>query len=84
MRIRLFLLSALMVLTLAACGNVREMKFTDTNHEEVIGEVLQSGDLTDDEKTQFSLVVGKAQATGQSLTGKSVADILNESKAGGQ
>lgn len=84
MRVRLLLLSALAALTLAACGDVREMKFTDTNREEVIGKVLTSGDLTDEEKHDFSLVVGKAQAAGESLAGRSVADLIGEAKAGGR
>jgi len=81
MRIRTFLLAALMIFSLAACSNVKDMKFTDANKEEVIDKVLKSGDLTDPERQSLVIAIGQAQAAGRSLTGKSVGEILAEAKA---
>lgn len=78
MRIRYLILAAAMAFMLAACSNVKDMKFTDTNREEVIGKILDSGDLTDAEKEKAALVIGRAQAEGTNLTGKTVGELLNE------
>lgn len=78
MRIRYIILAVVMVFTLAGCSNVKDMKFTDSNREEVIGKIIESGELTDAEKEKAAVVIGRAQAQGTSLTGKTVGELLNE------
>lgn len=84
MRIRIFLLAAVMALTLTACSNIKDTKFTDTNREEVIEKILQSEDLSESDKVKLTLVIGRAQALGEKLEGKTVGDLLAESEDEGE
>jgi hypothetical protein len=83
---RKLLTTLLITLTLliAACGNVKDTKFTATNREEVIAKVLKSSDLTDDERQLATLAIGRYQATGKDLAGKSVGELIDEQEALGE
>lgn len=77
---RKFIIAVMLVLSIAVtgCSNVKDMKFTDTNREEVIDHVLKSSDLTDEERQRLTIIIGKAQAKGESLSGKTVGELLEE------
>ncbi|HEX9861214.1 MAG TPA: hypothetical protein VGB23_08405, partial [Nitrospirota bacterium] len=72
--------AVMLVLSVAVtgCSDVKDMKFTDTNREEVIDSVFKSSGLTDEEKQRLTLVIGRAQASGESLSGKTVGELLEE------
>jgi len=65
----------------AACGNVKDTRFTATNKEEVINKVLKSSDLTDEERMLATLAIGRHQAAGESLAGRSVGELIDEQRA---
>jgi len=78
------LLTAVLValaLFIAACGNVKDTRFTATNKEEVIDKVLKSSDLTDEERMLATLAIGRYQAAGESIAGRSVGELIDEQKA---
>jgi len=77
---RRFIVAVMLVLSVAVtgCSDVKDMKFTDTNREEVIDSVFKSSGLTDEEKQRLTLVIGRAQASGESLSGKTVGELLEE------
>ncbi len=74
--------TAMLLLTffVAACGNVKDTRFTATNKEEVIEKVLKSSDLTDEERQLATLAIGRYQGTGESLAGKSVGELIEEQR----
>jgi len=76
---RLFLAVAL-VLTLTACSNVRNERVMDSNLESVSRDVANSK-LSDDDKAAYATAVLKGSlGAGESITGKTVGQIIDEEK----
>jgi|SRR6185369_14074180 len=75
---RIILIGLLVVLT--GCGNVKDLKFTGKNTDNIMNKVKSSKDLTGEENTLLMLAMMRYSLKSDSLEGKRVGDLISEQK----
>jgi len=63
-----------------SCGNVKDLKFTQDNKEQVLEKVKQSKDLTGEEVGLLMAALMRTGFTKESLDGKTVGQLIKEQK----
>jgi hypothetical protein len=64
-----------------SCGNVKDLKFTQDNKEQVLEKVRKSKDLTGEEVGLLMAAMLRTGFTKESLEGKTVGQLIKEQKA---
>ncbi len=75
-----FLLIVFLLTFIIACGNVKDLKFTSTNQDEVLEKVKKSKDLTAEEVALLTGALMRSAFTQSSLDGKTVGALITEQK----
>lgn len=76
---RIFVL-AFLALFLVACSNVKDLKFTNENKEQVMEKIRKSKDLTGEEVTLLMAALMRTTLTSGGFEGKTVGQLIQEQK----
>jgi len=75
-----FIVAVLLSLVLVACSNVKDLKFTKDNEEQVMEKVRKSKDLTGEEVALLIAALMRTSLSGSGLEGKTVGQLIQEQK----
>lgn len=70
-----FILVVLIAFSLVACGNVKDLKFTKDNQNQVMEKVRKSKDLTGEEVGLLMAALMRTTFSGGGLEGKTVGNL---------
>lgn len=75
-----FILVVLIVCSLVACGNVKDLKFSKDNQNQIMEKVRKSKDLTGEEVTLLMAALMRTTFSGGGLEGKTVGKLIEEQR----
>jgi hypothetical protein len=75
-----YILAILIACSLIACGNVKDLKFTKDNQNQVMEKVRKSKDLTGEEVGLLMAALMRTTFSGGGLEGKTVGKLIEEQR----
>lgn len=76
---KIFLI-AISILFLAACSNVKDLKFTKDNQEQVMEKIRKSKDLTGEDFGLLMAALMRTALSGSGIEGKTVGQVIEEQR----